>query len=320
MELPSKSKPRDFLVGFTETLAKSTIEELYPSLKIENISEQQDAMSNYVFFVNDKLAFRFARDRESAENLKREMDILPFLKEHLTARVPNYIYRGVVPNTDVPFGGYELIEGTQFEPTPRAIPKTEKNLWGKNFGKFLFQLHAIDLKVPKNIGVPEMDLRARYSGWLADAQEYIYPLVTKKVPQRADDLRRFTESSFQWYLSGDHFNYKPSLLHGDIDYQHVFWDTDSEDVSAVIDWGGIYIGDPDYDLWRVKQMWGKEFFNEAFSVMPETYRRSELNEKLEFFYTGQLVKRMVRAINQNKPDQEIDWRIDNLLENATKKK
>ncbi|OGF78287.1 hypothetical protein A3A15_02985 [Candidatus Giovannonibacteria bacterium RIFCSPLOWO2_01_FULL_43_60] len=320
MELPPENKPRDFLIGITETSAKNAIEELNSSLKIETIREQQEAMSNYVFFVNDKFAFRFARDCESGENLKREMDILPFLKEYLPVRVPDYIYRGVVPNTDVPFGGYEIINGTRFEPNPEAIPKTEKNLWGKNFGKFLSQLHTIDLTVPKKLGVLEIDLRARYPVWLADAREYIYPLATKKVPQRADELKRFIESSFQWYLSGDHFNYRPSLLHGDVEYQHIFWDTDSEDVSAVIDWGGVYIGDPDYDLWRVKQMWGEEFFDEAFSVMPETSQRGDLNEKLEFFYTGQLIKRMVRAINQNKPDREIDWRIGNLLENATRKK
>src|SRR3989344_3814812 len=299
MELQPENKPRDFLIGITEASAKNAIEEFYPSLKIETIHEQQEGMSNYVFFVNDKL---------------------PFLKEHLTARVPDYIYRGVVPNTNVPFGGYELISGAQFEPTLSAIPKTEKNLWGKNFGKFLTQLHTIDLEIPKKLGVPEVDLRARYSDWLANAREYIYPLFAKKFPQQEDDIKRFTESSFRWYLDGDHFNYKPSLLHGDIDGQHIFWDTDSEDVSGVIDWGGIHIGDPDYDLWRVRQMWGEEFFDEAFNVMPETFQRSELNEKLEFFYTGQLVKRMVRAISQNKPDQEIDWRIGNLLENATKKR
>src|SRR3989304_10220478 len=100
---------------------------------MNTIPEQQEGMSNYVFFVNDKLAFRFARDRESGENLKREMDTLPFLKEHLTARVPDYIYRGVVPNTNVPFGGRGRIRGARFQRTLGGGPKTEKKLWGRNF-------------------------------------------------------------------------------------------------------------------------------------------------------------------------------------------
>ena len=162
----------------------------------------------------------------------------------------------------------------------------------------------------------EADPQAKYSEWLENAREYIYPLAARKFPEHRKNLREFIESSFQEYLEGDFLNYKPSLLHGDIEYQHIFWDIDSEEVSGVIDWGGLYIGDPDYDLWRVKQMWGDDFFQDAISMMPETSSRNGLNKKLEFYYTGQLVKRMVRAINQSKPDEEIDWRMGKLLERA----
>jgi aminoglycoside 2''-phosphotransferase len=291
----------------SEELAREAIAEVCPELKIRSIHEVE-SITNQVFLVNNEFAFRFARDSRCAEILTREMDVLSFLARRITVQVPNFICRGVA-STGLPFGGCKLIKGEVFE----SIPKTEKNLWGRNFGKFLAELREIDLEIPKKLGVVVFEIECE--AWLTDAREFIYPEAKKKFSQGARRLEKFIESSFEWYFSKAFFKYKPSLLHGDIESQHIFWNEDTEGVQGVIDWGAIYISDPDYDLVRPRQIWGDEFFSQVIKALPETMARDELVKKLEFFDIAHLCARTVCAI-KSEAVTEIDWIMRIFLKRA----
>jgi aminoglycoside 2''-phosphotransferase len=55
------------------------------------------------------------------------------------------------------------------------------------------------------------------------------------------------------------FSNSPRLLYADFAPEHILYDRDDDEISGIIDWGDLAIGDPDYDLTYLYQDYGAAF-------------------------------------------------------------
>ena len=104
---------------------------------------------------------------------------------------------------------------------------------------------------------------------------------------------------YESYLSDDrNFAYAPVLLHGDLGANHIIYNPDSRSISGVIDFGGVCIGDPDYDYtYLYADYWGPDFARQV----PKYYDDRDMDllvRKLEFFNRCNPVDHLVTGLQR----------------------
>jgi aminoglycoside 2''-phosphotransferase len=141
------------------------------------------------------------------------------------------------------FMGYRLIPG-------RALDRgTLDDLWakdrasfdglGEQLGRFLRALHAIDLAGLEE-RLPRADDVAHWSRMLDVFRGELFTYM------RAD-ARAAVELEFQTHLNSD-VDWQPVLRHGDFGGANLQYDDSTRQLSGVIDFGAVAIGDPAVDL------------------------------------------------------------------------
>lgn len=290
----------EFSKELTESTAKEIISRFH---SFENISsvEKIPSIGNQVFKIDDNFFFRFAWNQAGAAKLEMEKKMLAILEKKLQVKVPKFaVYASAIPETGLPCTGYPRVPGQELERLPAG------RSWARSFVDFLEALQNINPTKTNVPGVPTIDYREKYNDYRLDAIQYVYPQLTEEL---AGDIDRM----YKEYLEGDNFNYQPTLVHGDLGWDHILWDTDAKRISGIIDWGSMHIGDPCYDLWRVKAMWGDNFFKDLleFGRLPNLSRKG-LKAKLRFFAVAQSTLRFTRCVVVDKWEKGIETEKRNL--------
>src|SRR5262249_49474784 len=102
-------------------------------------------------------------------------------------------------------------------------------------------------------------------------------IVPNLLPRQAKALRK----QFETYLhTSENFLFQPAVLHADLSREHILIEDDS--VVAVIDFGDVSWGDPDYDFMYLFVDFGQAFVEEV----AERYGHTDIEQlrvKLEYF-------------------------------------
>lgn len=94
------------------------VKSFYPNISIENFYLNEMGQNNDVLIVNHSLVFRFPKYKNGIIQLKRETEILQYIKDIISTPIPNPIYQYFEElEPGKVFTGYHLIDG---------VP-----LWGK---------------------------------------------------------------------------------------------------------------------------------------------------------------------------------------------
>ena len=195
---------------------------------------------SYVVETARGVVFRIARSAEARARHEREAALLPRIAPHMTTAIPVPIWEAG-PSSALPCGafGYERIAGA----TPQAVDITRSTDLADALARFLLGLHRLESHAaglpdpPATLGTGLIQIQlsekvirvlrdvldkaefARLGAWVSD--------VTSDAT-----LGRFT----------------PQLIHGDFWYGNWLIDPTSRDLSGVLDFEGVGMGDPALDF------------------------------------------------------------------------
>ncbi|MBI4095087.1 MAG: aminoglycoside phosphotransferase family protein [Candidatus Liptonbacteria bacterium] len=296
LEREPRYTPGEYRVEIPVDAAKADIERNFPDLRVKQIEYLSEGMGSAAFLVNSELVFRFAKNEKADASIKKEIVVLPEIAKRIDLAIPAFEYKGAQRN-QLRMVGYEKIEGEDLKRSDfigadgRVDAEPVKQL-----ASFFRELHSIDPATAKQWGLREQNFHSLYENGLEDARGRVYPAMERAYPADEQQIKDYTEELFSGYLSDQkNFEYTAAVLHGDLEAEHILFDKQSRKITGIIDWGGVRIGDPDYDLFRPYSHFGSEFVEELLKHYPHD-DPDRLRRKLDFFFRAQMAHRAVRAI------------------------
>lgn len=207
--------------------------------------------------VNDEWVFRFPKNRLAAEELNKEIRLLPALIPQLSVSIPDFVYFGEQEN-GFPFVGYKRLPGELMgeEAVPGLSASAQQEM-AADIARFMTEISAFPLDQALELGVPLRKLENEFRELGNRVEGKLFPLLD-------EPLRQYITSRFKAYWSEASFTrYAPSLIHGDLSPDHFLIDTTSGRLSGVIDFGDTVLCDPDYEYVYLLEDGGEPFAREV---------------------------------------------------------
>mgnify|MGYP000461645988 CR=1 FL=1 len=219
------------------SLVTRLIAEQFPQWKSFPLkSIESTGTSNAIYRLGDTMTVRLPRVASSVAQLKKEQLWLPRLAPHLPLAVPVPVAQGV-PNDSYPceWSIYSWIEGEN----ANIASISNLNDAAKTLGRFIATLHQIDptqgpLAGEHNFfrGVSLIELDNRVRSALRSLRGMI-------------DIQAAT-TAWETALQVPPWKHRPSWVHGDLHVGNLL--ARDGQLTAVIDFGGLGVGDPACDM------------------------------------------------------------------------
>lgn len=252
----------------TAELAGRLIQEQFPELEPETVSPFGVGWDNTAYLVDETWVFRFPRRELAVELIRNESSLLPRLAPELPLSIPDPRFVGEPAEAfGWPFAGYRLIPGR----TACSVPwkAGERARTATTLAGFLRALHDFPAE------------RARESGATGDTirrldLEYRVTQVAERLGHAVEQGLVESLNAFDSVLDELPRGFAAradTLVHGDLYARHLLAD-ERHDLTGVIDWGDVHLGDPAIDLGIVFGFLPPEardaFFAAYGEVAPET--------------------------------------------------
>jgi len=241
----------------------ASIHAAYPALHIERMRLNDEGQYNDILIVNDDLIFRFPRHDEGIEKLEKEIVLLDRLRPALPLPIPEPTYRRLVPRVvGQVFAGYRMLPG---EPLWRetaatiADPATTRRL-ATQLATFLRDLHGIPTDRIAGL-LPAADWRQLWDDLEGEIRSALFPHMPESA--REQIAARFTA----FRDDPATFAFAPTVIHGDFGSGNLLWDAQTGEMTAVIDFGSIAIGDPALDV-AALLTYGESFVQRGLATYP----------------------------------------------------
>lgn len=271
---------------------KKLIQKDFPDFTISSIKKTGEGDNSKAFIINENYIFRFPKREEVKQQIRREIAILPKIKSLLNLQIPQFEFVSPVIN----FIGYKIIPGTPLTfKIYNSLNKKQQRSIQESLANFLSQLHHIGSSMFSDCYLETMDLKEEYSDNFKKAQKFIYPLISKSKQKIITQL--FTE-----YLNNPkNFNYPPALIHNDFSKDHILFDTVNKEITGIIDFGDIALGDPYYDLMYLLDEFGDNFLKGILKIY-KPKNKKKLLKKLYFFSLANKIQIILG--NRNDPNSK----------------
>jgi aminoglycoside phosphotransferase (APT) family kinase protein len=254
-------KMHDGEVDIDAALVGRLVAEQFPQLTDLPISAVQSAGTvNAIYRLGDHLYARLPRVQSWAQDLDKEWHWLPKLAPQLSLRVPEPVAKGH-PGSSYPFAWaiYRWIDG---QPYADELVDDEPQA-AKDLARFVLQLRRIDPVVgaPRGGRKPLRELDA----------------VTRAAINSARGVidRDAATAAWERALQAPTWNGTPLWIHTDLLRPNLL--VRDGRLCAVIDFGGVGVGDPAADViaaWSVFSQTGRGVFRGALEVDDGTWNRA----------------------------------------------
>lgn len=250
------------------------IREAYPALSIASATLNTYGQNNHVLIAwcdggctgaPSSYVFRFPRYPHVLAQLHVEAATLTALQGRLPLPIPTpgfvQLDGRAVGNA---FVGYRMLQGAPLWPEIFSSIHSDvvfDRLAGQ-LGGFLRALHGFPAtEIPAELSW--METHAALSEFYARIRDCLFPHMSAAACARV-------AARFERYL-GDarHFTFTPVLRHGDFGTSNILYDTALQRITGVVDFGGIALGDPAYDVAGLLASYGEEFVARCAEVYPE---------------------------------------------------
>lgn len=215
---------------------------------------------NAIFRLGDEFCVRLPRLKEWADGLENEWTWLPKLAPHISLAIPKPLLRGKPANGyPCPWAVYHWIEGAPYQDD--LI--TDERQFAYDLVNFILELRSVDrLGAPHAGRRPLLELDAETRSAIGSSRTVIDVKAVSAL---------WTHS-----LEAPAWNGEPVWIHADLLKSNLL--VQAGRLSAVIDFGGVGIGDPAADVvpaWSVFNRAGRAIFRRALGVNDATWWRAQ---------------------------------------------
>jgi aminoglycoside phosphotransferase (APT) family kinase protein len=225
-----------------EALVRVLVSDQFPELEVHTLRLVGEGFDNSVWVVDDEWAFRFPRRNLAVPLVARELVVLARVAPLVPVAVPVPAFVGTESELfPRPFFGHRILPGV--EAAQMSLMDADRVRLGIEVARFLRALHAPETKeAVDGAGVlpvdpnrrADMPFRAAMARDRLARLTDLAPDVTRAADQILADAAGLAPSA------------NDSIVHGDLHGRHVL--VDRGELSGVIDWGDVCVGDPAIDL------------------------------------------------------------------------
>lgn len=220
---------------------------------------QSTGTVNVIYRMGDQYCVRLPRLEKWAQSLLKELSWLPRLAPCLSLRVPEPVGTGV-PASGYPFAWaiYRWIDGNPYRD---ELIEDERKA-AEDLAQFVVELRHVE-----TLGAPRGGRRP-----LRELDRWTRPAIAASRNVIDGDA---ATAAWESALQSPVWDGTPVWIHTDLLRPNVLVDAGS--LSAVIDFGGVGIGDPAADLiaaWSVFSPIGRAVFRDALDVDDSTWSRA----------------------------------------------
>lgn len=226
------------------------LRERFPDLVVEPLRQLDTGLGSTVVEASDGVVFRIARGARAAEGHRRELELLPQLRDRVPLEVPDLRWR-IEPDEAFPYGavGYRKLPGHPV-PATGGTPELAVAVAG-----FLKALHWLQ-DVRADVVTPDFEaLRAVTAA----------PLENALFGHERGRLESWWE---ELLADAELRAFEPTLRHGDLWYENLL--SAEGRLSGVLDWEAAGLADPAEDFAPLHHL-GAPFADEALAA----YRAGE---------------------------------------------
>jgi len=234
----------------------------FPALRVERYVSLGEGWDSVALLINDQDVFRFAKRPDVAVRQAREAELLPLLADRLPLPIPRYSHTWADPAwPGMRIVGYRLIPGEQL--IPDRARAEHRATQAAQLGEFVSALHAVPVEQARRHGALGGDAPSRreaYRGFFAKVRSNMLPLFTAR--EQAAIVAFWSR-----YLDDDTcFAFTPTLVHRDLNTEHVLFDPATGTLTGVIDWGDAGIDDPAVDFAGIRRQLGDDFAHQMLAA------------------------------------------------------
>lgn len=247
-------------IDIDAALVKRLLTEQFPHLTEKPITViRSTGTVNAIYRLGNDLCVRLPRLKTWAESIEREWKWLPTLAAHISLKIPKPLARGQPTRWyPCPWAIYHWIDGSPYRDDLIADERQAAH----DLVDFILELRSADVRGAPSGGrklLIELDAATR------SAIESSRGVIDSEAASAA-----WTSA-----LQASPWNGKPVWIHGDLLRSNLL--VQDGRLRAVIDFGGVGIGDPAADVipaWSVFNKAGRETFRQALAVDDGTWRRA----------------------------------------------
>ncbi|WNF24893.1 aminoglycoside phosphotransferase family protein [Mesobacillus jeotgali] len=270
------------------------IQRVYPDLIINDVFVNEIGQNNDVIIVNESLVFRFPKYKQGIMQLRRETEILKYIKDIVSMPIPVPGYECLAElEPGKSFTGYKLIDGKPLWRNGLLEIKSDEQLrrLASQLVSFLAEIHSIS----GDRASRELKLEGRHPR--EEMSDLYEKIIDKLFPFMRNESKEDVTESFENFLNGDVFaNLELTLIHGDFGASNILWNPRTVEISGIIDFGGSGIGDPAYDFAGILSSYGEGFFNKCMELYPDG---QEIAKRVHFYKSTFALQEALHGIEHN---------------------
>jgi aminoglycoside 2''-phosphotransferase len=214
----------------------------FPGISFTDTTLITKGWDNDVLLLDNAYVFRFPKRKNSKDRFSAEVKLLEHLQSDSPLPIPKYEHLSVEP----PFGGYKIIKGQEMLPELFAeLNENAQDAIAKQLSDFLSFLHSTSIEVAEEVGFQE---EPGGYWWSKERTAERYEALKELVfPNLTQEEASWARHQFETYLEFD-FNFKLTVTHSDMKMDHIFFDSNRDKITGIIDFAEVEIGDPALDF------------------------------------------------------------------------
>lgn len=215
------------------------IENSFEGLTVDSIRLIGGGNDCDAYEINNNTIFKFPKHERADFNIKKEIEILQFLENKLSYRIPKVLYNGL-PNIcfKYHFGGFSKIEGVPLsKKLYSSLSEGEREDLARDLADFLKELHSLEYEKY------EEDILGKYR----DDYDRLMKLTQNELDDKA--IVKLNGMYSNIFSNKDLLDIRKALVHNDFSCGNILFDTEKKKISGIIDFGDAGVSDIDNDFY-----------------------------------------------------------------------